>query len=111
VWQGRAYELRGDDEPVAAPTFGDMPRIPQRVRQIKREFMSIVPKVRTRGTGYKPGLLIELAHDQCKYTLEGQTMCGARVVNRHCSWCAEHKVLITHEAFRDNVRRELGLVG
>lgn len=99
VCTGKTYELRGDDEPVPTPMLGDLPPEPQKVRLIKREHLSIVKPIRSAGNGYKPGLLLDLGHDQCRFTIEGKTMCGAATV-KDKSWCAKHLPIVYPAARR-----------
>lgn len=95
VCTGKTYELRGDDEPEPTPVIGDQPVEPQKIRLIKREHLSIVRPIKAAGNGYKPGALLDLGHDQCRYTIEGKTMCGAETV-KDKSWCPEHYHVIRH---------------
>jgi len=99
VCTGKTYELRGDDDPVPTPVIGDQPAEPQKVRLIKREHLSIVRPIKSAGNGYRPGLLLDLGHDQCRYTIEGKTMCGAETV-KDKSWCAKHLPIVYPAARR-----------
>jgi len=89
VCTGKNYEFRGDDDPAPVPIVGDVPPEPQKVRLIKREHLSIVRPLKTGGNGYKPGPMLDLGPDQCRFTIEGATMCGAETV-KDKSYCAGH---------------------
>lgn len=93
VWTGKAYELRGDDKPVPVSQPGDTPKRPQKVRQIRREYMSIIPTIRTKHNGYRPGKLIDLCTDQCRYSVADGIMCGVKVVSGK-SWCVGHNAIV-----------------
>lgn len=92
VFTGKAYELRGDDEPVAIRQPGDMPKLPQKVRQIRRVYPSIVAPMRTKHNGYRPGKLIDLCTDQCRFSVADGIMCGVKV--SHGAWCAHHLAVV-----------------
>jgi hypothetical protein len=94
---GKTYELRGDDKPGPIRQPGDLPAKPQKARVIKRVHLSIIPALKAQGTGYRPGKLLDLAHDQCRYTVHGTTMCGAKVVGG--SYCEVHRA-ICYPAYR-----------
>lgn len=86
---GNGFQFVGDNSQDPPPSVMDMPRLPQPVRHIKSERMSNFRPMKEEGNGYRPGPLMELAQDQCKYTLTGDTMCGARTAGR-LSYCHQH---------------------
>ena len=90
---GKTYELRGDDTPDPVHQPGDTPKQPQKVRQIKREYMSIVPAIRTKHNGYRPGKIIDICTDQCRFSVSDGIFCGVKVLNGK-SWCAEHYAIV-----------------
>ena len=98
VFDGSQYVFRGDDKPMPVPQPGDMPKISQRVRTVKREYMALVKPIRAAGNGYRPGVLLDLAHDQCRFTTHGRTMCGAKVARAGGSWCARHRQIVQPSA-------------
>ncbi len=69
-----------------------LPKLPQRSRQIKSERMENFRPLHEAGNGYRPGPFLELADDQCRYTLTGNVMCGARV--ERGSWCGPHGAVV-----------------
>ena len=94
VFDGKTFEFRGDDKPEPVPQLADIPKQPQRARTIKRVHLSIVPAVKEHGNGYRPGPFLHLANDQCKYTVTGTTMCGAKVGRPQGSWCDHHAFIV-----------------
>ena len=89
---GKGFEFVGDNTPSTAPTIGDAPKIPQKVRTIRREYMSVVPALKTKHNGYRPGRLLDLCTDQCRFSLESGLFCGVKVVNG--AWCGDHDAIV-----------------
>lgn len=85
---GKGFQFVGDTSQEPAPTMGDLPKLPQPVRRIKSERMSIFRPMKD-GNGYRPGPLLDLGSDQCKFTVRDTTMCGAKVAGR-ASYCEHH---------------------
>lgn len=75
-----------------APALGDKPRMPQKASvrpRIRSERLARLKMVDDRGNGYRPGTLLDLAPDQCRFTIRGKTMCGAKC-GGHPSYCDHH---------------------
>jgi len=98
VFTGKSYGFYGDDEPDQIAVIGDMPKRPQKVRLVKRENLSIVPKMRTKHNGYRPGTILDLCTDQCRFSLESGLFCGVKVVKG--SYCSSHDHIV-HGRFRE----------
>jgi hypothetical protein len=78
---------------VEEPTYIDhtvhRPRVVQKPRYTRPEWKIVqMPKTHTN---YKPGKLINLGADQCRYTIndDKHIMCGKKTVPDR-SWCEEH---------------------
>ena len=84
---GKGFQFVGDTSQDPPPTVGELPKQPQPVRRIKSERMSIFRPMKD-GNGYRPGPLIDLCTDQCRFSLPGGLMCGLKVVNG--AWCGFH---------------------
>jgi hypothetical protein len=69
-----------------------LPELPQKARLVKSERMANFRPLALSGNGYRPGPFLELADDQCRYTLAGKTMCGARV--ERGAWCGPHGAIV-----------------
>ena len=71
----------------------ELPRRPATASRLpkKRTLRRLVP-FRLDGVpnGYRPGHLLELGHDQCRYTLPDGLMCGARGF----PWCPHHAAVV-----------------
>lgn len=92
VFTGHRYEFRPDEKPLPPPHLGDTPRILQQPTGNARVYKAVFGSLKERGNGYRPGPLRKLAHDQCKYTIHGFTMCGAKVCKG--AWCALHLPIV-----------------
>lgn len=90
--KGFAFVNDGSRDAVAPEV---MPRQPQRSRLIKSERTANFRPLQEAGNGYRPGPFLELADDQCKYTIEGKTMCGARV--ERGAWCGPHGAVVRRQ--------------
>lgn len=95
---GKGFQFVGDTSQDPAPDVGELPKLPQPVRRIKSERMSQFRPLKEEGNGYRPGPLMRLAPDQCKYTVHGTTMCGAKVTD--LAWCAQHLGIVYPGKFR-----------
>lgn len=84
---GKGFQFVGDTSQDPAPDVGELPRLPQPVRRIKPERMAQFRPMKD-GNGYRPGPLLDLGSDQCKYTVRDTTMCGAKVGRG--SYCEHH---------------------
>ena len=84
---GKGFQFVGDTSQEPAPSVMDLPKLPQPVRRIKPERMSIFRPLKD-GNGYRPGPLLDLGLDQCRYTVRDTTMCGAKVGRG--SYCEHH---------------------
>lgn len=93
---GKEYVFRGDDKPELVTQLADLPRQPQKARVIKREYMALVSALRAKHNGYRPAPFLQLADDQCRYTVHGKTMCGAKVAGLRRSWCDHHAFIVRH---------------
>lgn len=73
-------------EPEPEPRTAVQSRLPGKPRTARgiREWGPL-PRVHT---GYKPGRLIDLGLDQCRFTIRDRVMCGAKV-HPGTSWCPE----------------------
>ena len=91
VYNGKAFTFIDVPDPVA-PTIGQAPRAPQKAayghRGMPYRLRNLRP-ISAKGNGYKPGPLLDLGTDQCRYTIAGKTMFGAKC-GSHPSWCDEH---------------------
>ena len=86
----RAYKLKLAKRSTYSPTSHMPSRKPQKARLVHSEKkQESLPRLH-HSKGYKPGLLTDMAGDQCRF-IEGDhfRMCGAKVVSNH-SWCAHH---------------------
>lgn len=81
-----------DTADLSAPRLMDLPRSPQKAaygdRGMPHRLRSLKP-VSSTGNGYKPGLLVDLGSDQCRYVLESGLMCGAKGY----PYCEHHHAL------------------
>lgn len=86
VFTGKHFEFRPDEKPDPVPQLGDMPKRKQ-VSSNARVYRAVLgPK--TKATQYRPGPFLSLADDQCRWTVHGNTMCGAKVGRG--SYCDHH---------------------
>jgi hypothetical protein len=93
VCTGTAYEFRGSDDPPAPDQ--SLPPVPQRPRLIKREFMTVVrPPVPRPQPRYQPDHLLNLASDQCRFSVADGIFCGAKVHAAGQSWCSTHRAVV-----------------
>lgn len=94
VFNGKAFAFVETFDPVAPPV-GDVPKNPQKVklRRVRPERLALMKPITNDGNGYRPGPLIDLGPDQCRYTLKGKTMCGAKC-GSHSSWCEAHAAVV-----------------
>jgi hypothetical protein len=81
------------------------PRVHQALRLKRRVlFDTRAQKPATRlHNGYKPGPLVELGLDQCKYTIHGDTMCGCKTMP-HASWCEAHRAIVYQPRHAQGIR-------
>lgn len=88
IFNGQNFIFR-ETADVTAPQQA-RPVTPQRRRltYIPNRMADFRP-ISTKGNGYKPGKLLELGADQCRFTIRDKVMCGARVKGLK-SWCPEH---------------------
>lgn len=94
---GKTYELRGDDKPDPVPQLGDIPKRLQAASSNARVYRAVFGPLRTTGNGYRPGPLLDMAADQCRFTVHGTTMCGAKVAGG--SYCEVHRA-VCYPAYR-----------
>lgn len=103
VYNGKAFAFVETSEPTP-PIVGDRPRAPQKAayghRGMPYRLRNLRP-ISTGGNGYRPGPLLELGPDQCRYTIHGKTMCGAKCTS-HPSWCDEHTRIVSRESYRSH---------
>lgn len=106
VYNGKAFAFVETSDPVA-PAVGQAPRAPQKAayghRGMPHRLRHLKP-ISTAGNGYRPGPLLDLGPDQCRYTIHGTTMCGAKC-GRHPSWCDEHVQVVSREGYRAHTMR------
>ena len=88
VFNGKTHEFR-ETADLTVPVVEQVPRQPQRATFRReglphrlREFRPISDV----GNGYKPGKLVDLGPDQCRYIMADGNMCGARGY----SYCPVH---------------------
>lgn len=92
IYTGKRFELVecGKDD---AESLTAKPRAPQKAafghRGIPYRLRDFRP-ISAAGNGYRPGSLLDLGPDQCRYTLKTGKMCGAKIGGRHPSYCDEH---------------------
>lgn len=88
VFTGKAFIFR-ETADVAAPQQ-PRPATPQRRRltYVPNRMADFRP-ISSTGNGYKPGKLLDLGKDQCRFSIRDKVMCGARVKGL-TSWCPEH---------------------
>ncbi len=87
VFTGKRFEFRPYEQPDPITQLGDVPRRKQIAGSNARVYRAVLgPK--TRATEYRPGPLLSLADDQCKFTVQDKTMCGAKI--SHKSYCEHH---------------------
>ena len=89
---GKGFEFVGDNTQEPPPSLGDMPKLPQPVRRIKSERMAKFRPMSGGGNGYRPGPLMDLGRDQCRFSLESGLFCGVKVVKG--AWCADHYAVV-----------------
>lgn len=89
VFTGRRFEFRAAPDAVA-PVPGDMPVVPQIRRHRPPPRLDGFKPLRSGGNGYRPGKLVDLGHDQCRFTLASGLMCGAK----GAPWCGEHRRVV-----------------
>lgn len=91
VYNGSRFDLVecGDTAP---PQLMALPRAPQKAayghRGMPYRLRSLKP-VSSTGNGYKPGPLLDLGPDQCRYTIAPGIMCGANGY----PYCEHHHAL------------------
>jgi len=95
---GKGFEFVGDNSQEPPPMLGDMPKLPQPVRRIKSERMAKFRPMSGGGNGYRPGPLMDLGRDQCRFTVRDKMMCGAKVWRG--AYCEQHHA-IAHGRFRE----------
>lgn len=101
VFNGKGFAFV-ETADLAAHVVGQQPRAPQKAayghRGMPHRLRNLKP-FNTGGNGYRPGPLLELGPDQCRFTIHGSTMCGAKCVS-HPSWCDEHRRVVSRESYR-----------
>jgi hypothetical protein len=85
VFTGRKFEFieSPDPEPFTEPK----PRRPQRAAFGHRGMphrMATFKPISDTGNGYKPGKLIDLGPDQCRWTIAEGVMCGKKCRYPYC---------------------------
>lgn len=88
VFTGKRFEFR-ETKDASPPPTGDMPKMPQR-RNLKPARLDGFKPLWSSGNGYRPGKLIDLGHDQCRFTLASGLMCGAK----GAPWCPDHRAVV-----------------
>jgi hypothetical protein len=69
-----------------------MKGLTMRKKALKRK----LPAMPRENTNYKPGRILDLGDDQCRFVIgDRYLMCGALVDYHGSSWCAEHRARIT----------------
>lgn len=88
IFTGKVFEFRETANPQAPQQ--PRPVTPQRRRltYIPNRLADFRP-ISSAGNGYKPGKLLDLGKDQCRFTIRDKVMCGAKVMGL-TSWCQEH---------------------
>lgn len=101
VYNGKTFAFVDVPDSIA-PAVGQSPRAPQKAAYGHRGMphrLRNMKLVSTAGNGYRPGQLLDLGPDQCRFTIHGKTMCGAKC-GSHPSWCDEHRQLVSRESYR-----------
>jgi len=84
VFNGKQFEMRETADP---PRYREeLPRKPQRLRprgELPARLDGFKP-INAAGNGYKPGKLVDLGDDQCRWTLPSGLMCGAKCRYPYC---------------------------
>lgn len=96
VFNGKAFAFV-ETADGAAPAVGQVPRLPQKAAYGHRGLphrLRDMRMVSNKGNGYRPGPLLDLGLDQCRYTIAGKTMCGAKCASGK-SWCDEHARVVS----------------
>lgn len=111
VYNGKSFGFVETADAVPPPV-GQQPRLPQKAAYGHRGMPHRLRNMRmvsTAGNSYRPGALLDLGLDQCRYTIHGKTMCGAKCVSG-TSWCEEHARVVSRGKIAfDSVRmRSLG---
>ena len=88
VFTGKQFEFR-ETKDATQPPSGDMPKLPQR-RNLKPARLDGFKPLRSSGNGYRPGKLLDLGPDQCRFTLSTGLMCGAK----GAPWCQDHRAVV-----------------
>lgn len=88
VFTGKHFEFRPDEKPDPVPQLGDMPKRKQIAGSNARVYRAVLGAKKTKAKEYRPGPLLSLADDQCRFTVHGTTMCGAKVGRG--SYCEHH---------------------
>lgn len=84
VYTGKRFEFRDGHAPQ--PPSEAVPRVTQRACRhfgLPHRLRDFRP-VSMAGNGYRPGVLIELGPDQCRWPMQDGTMCGAKAVYPYC---------------------------
>jgi hypothetical protein len=80
VYNGTRFAFVETADTVPPPA-GDMPRRPQKAayghRGLPYRLRDLKP-ITSGGNGYKPGKLVDLGPDQCRYDIRDGIMCGAK---------------------------------
>ena len=87
VYTGKKFEFVETADAPLPPE--ELPRRPATMSRLpKKRTLRRLSPFRLDGVpnGYRPGHLLELGHDQCRYTLPDGLMCGAKGF----PWCPHH---------------------
>lgn len=90
VFTGKRFEFRPEEKPDPVPQLGDMPKRKQIAGSNARVYRAVLGARKTRGTDYRPGPLLTLADDQCRFFISDKLMCGEKTSHITSSWCEAH---------------------
>lgn len=107
VYTGKRFEFVETSETVA-PVLADLPRKPQKAayghRGLPYRLRDLKP-VSEGGNGYRPGPLLDLGPDQCRYEIRPGIMCGGKGY----PWCDCHRAVCYTGKVAWTSRRAKGL--
>ena len=86
VFTGKRFEFR-ETKDASPPPTGDMPKLPQR-RNLKPARLDGFKPLRSSGNGYRPGKLLDLGLDQCRWPTSDALFCGHKISRG--SYCERH---------------------
>jgi len=98
VFTGKHFEFRPEEKSEPVSQLGDMPKRPQAASSNARVYRAVLGPLRTTGNGYRPGPVLDMAADQCRFTVHGTTMCGAKIAGES-SYCEVHRA-VCYPAYR-----------